>query len=570
MSNAPRPAPEQGATSGPEASWRAHLAAAAGGDDGHLLGAVLAAWGREAGARGAALYVADQGVLYREEVWGDGEYPATLGAEAHPERERPDGERSAPLPGRLPITGGALIHHPAELAPAAGEASEAFSMLGLLARLCAFKRRLKRQNFEAGIRGVEQEALYSVGLAITSTLDLDSLIDAVLSWALSLLDARRAALYLRAGSAGANGDAAADADAEPGRFHLSRALGGEALPTFFPPSAAEAVEGDDEGALEARLPEELLPGASYLLAAPVQTDSQPRGFLVVADKESRRGVGPFGEDDRRTLTLFANQAAIALENAHLHQQALEKERLEREMELAADIQRQILPKASPAVPGYEVVGWSRPARQVGGDYYDFLPRPDGKLIVTVGDVSGKGMPAALMVSILHSALRLMLDRSALDAGLIERLNRHVLESSAPNKFITLLTGELDPEGHRLEYVNAGHNPGLVMGPDGNVRHLASSGLPVGLLPLATYQASRVELGPGDLVCLYSDGITEAANPQGEELDMDRLIEVLRGCRNQPLPVLVRSVEEAAADFAEGAPQGDDQTVVLIRRLAFER
>ena len=146
----------------------------------------------------------------------------------------------------------------------------------------------------------------------------------------------------------------------------------------------------------------------------------------MGDKESRRGVGPFLASDRRTLSLFANQAALALENARLHLQALEKERLEREMHLAAEIQRQILPKGAPVVPGYELIGWYRPARQVGGDYYDLFRREDGRVGLVLGDVSGKGMPAALMVSTLHSALRLLLDQTGFGPLLLERLNRHIV------------------------------------------------------------------------------------------------------------------------------------------------
>ena len=182
----------------------------------------------------------------------------------------------------------------------------------------------------------------------------------------------------------------------------------------------------------------LLPGASHLLAVPIETDSKRRGLLVVADKESRHGVGPFAAADKRTLAMFANQAAIALENAYLHRQALEKERLEREVELAAEIQRRLLPTDFPRLEGFELVGWSRPARHVGGDYYDFLSLSEDRVTAVLADVSGKGLPATLMVSTIHSALRLLLDHFRVGPELIARLNHHITDSSAPNKFITLL------------------------------------------------------------------------------------------------------------------------------------
>jgi sigma-B regulation protein RsbU (phosphoserine phosphatase) len=490
------------------------------------LAVLLERFRAEAGARRAAVYLEEDGVLRLEAAAGEDGFPARLPTPL------PPGLQS------LAVPGGLLLFQPAE--PAAGPlaSSPLAALLALAVRLTAAKRQLKRHLFEASFRGVEREALYDVGLAITSTLNLEALSEAILTWALALLDARRAALYLL----------------EAGDYLLSRALGGDARLRFAATGACT-------------LPDDLLPGATHLLSAAIEIEGSPRGLLVVADKESRHGVGPFGDSDRRTLQLFAHQAAIALENARLHRQALEKERLEREMELAAEIQRQILPKGTPEVPGYELAGWNRPARQVGGDYYDLLPTGSGRLVVTVGDVSGKGMPAALMVSILHSALRLMLDRQGLGSALVEHLNRHVRESSTPNKFITLLTAELDWAAHRLTYINAGHNPGLVLAWDGAVRHLPASGLPLGMFDAVSYQPGSVELGPGDLVCLYSDGITEASDTLGQEFGSERLAELLRAHRDETLPEVVRAIDAAVTAHAQGEPQGDDQTVVLIRRAA---
>ncbi|MEO1083035.1 MAG: PP2C family protein-serine/threonine phosphatase, partial [Acidobacteriota bacterium] len=282
--------------------------------------------------------------------------------------------------------------------------------------------------------------------------------------------------------------------------------------------------------------------------------------------ESRTGVGPFQVRDRRTLMLFANQAAIALENAKLHKLALDKERLEREMELAAEIQQQLLPKAMPRIPGYEIIGWNRPARQVGGDYFGFQDLGDGCLGITVGDVTGKGMPAALLVSTLHSALRVLLDRMEMGPALIERLNRHICEASSANKFITLLLGTLDTVNSQFDFLNAGHNPGILMRANGDVVELGSSGLPVGLVPSATYGASNLEIGNGDLVCLYSDGITECESNDDEEFGLDRLVDLMRDLFDRPLPEILATIDKTMIEWADGQAQGDDQTVVLLRRV----
>src|SRR4029078_1236283 len=164
------------------------------------------------------------------------------------------------------------------------------------------------------------------------------------------------------------------------------------------------------------------------------------------------------------------------------------------MHLAAEIQRRILPKGSPTVPGYDLRGWYRPARQVGGDYYDLFQVRGGRVGLVVGDVSGKGMPAALMVSTLHSALRLLFDHLEFGPVLLERLNRHIVESSAANKFITMLLAELDPRTGVLHYMNAGHTPGILLRRDGSVDQLGAGGLPLGLMGEARHQARALTMG----------------------------------------------------------------------------
>jgi sigma-B regulation protein RsbU (phosphoserine phosphatase) len=533
-----------GSLDAPGRPWR-ELSALARDEAGDrpFLTRLLELWAAAHGAQAAALYLENGGLLELEVGAGDRDFPDELSPSALP----------ADL-AALPLPGGALMVAP----PAATAADEPLTLLlAATAKSCLLKRRLKEQRFEVNYRGVELEALYDVGLAVAATLDLEPLSEEILLRAVSLLDARRGALYLLEGEPGNPG----------GQYRAARTFGGEAGTDFAlddPVLAAFlAASTGLDGATEP--PPSLLPGARHLLAVPIAIESSPRGFLAVGDKESRRGVGPFPAGDRRTLGLFANQAAIALENARLHRQALEKERLERELTLAAEIQRQILPKGSPDVPGYQLVGWNRPARQVGGDYYDLLPRDDGRVSLVLGDVSGKGMPAALMVSTLHSALRLLLDRTSLGPAFLERLNTHILESSASNKFITLFLAELEPATGTVHYLNAGHNPALLLRRSGEVEELGSSGLPIGLLPGSRYRKMTIELGPGDLLCLYSDGITECASPADEEFGMVRLLKLLAELRDRPLQELSDTIAQTTVDFAAGQPQLDDETVVLLRR-----
>jgi sigma-B regulation protein RsbU (phosphoserine phosphatase) len=419
------------------------------------------------------------------------------------------------------------------------------------------RQEIKQQRFEVNYRVVELEALYEVGLAIAATLDLETLSEVILLRAVSLLDARRGALFLL----------------RDGAFHQLRTVGGNAVDRVAAddPRLAMLLTGTPGPAGF----EPLLPGALRQLAVPIEIDGETRGLLLVGDKETRAGVGDFALSDRRTLGLFANQAAIALENARLHLEALEKQRMEREMELAADIQRRLLPKGVPDVPGYEVYGWNRSARQVGGDYYDYLPRRGGRedadvaarFGFTIGDVSGKGVPAALLVSTLHSSLRLLADHVETGPDFLARVNQHLVDSSAPNKFVTLFLGELERHTGQVVYVNAGHNPPFVAKRAGGTETLRSGGVPLGLLPGARFRLDGVTIEPGDLLCLYSDGVTECAAPDDDEFGLERLIELVSARRQQPLAEIVAAIDRETTRFARGLPQADDQTVVLIRRCA---
>jgi len=421
--------------------------------------------------------------------------------------------------------------------PLAGELPEPLPLLLALGlRLHRQGQSLKQHDFAAKLRGVEREALYDVGLAIASTLDLAAVSEEILLRAVSLLDARRGALYLLDGE----------------HFRLRSTIGGIARETL-----EHGVEPESA---------DLLPGATHLLAVPVEVEGELRGLLVVGDKESRSGVREFPTEDRRSLALFANQAALALEQARLHEEALEKQRLEREMELAAEIQQGILPRALPDIAGYDLLGWTRPARHVGGDYWDVVPLPQERYALVVADVTGKGVSAALLVSTIHAALRLLLARGESKEALLGALNAHLLDFSAANKFVTLLLVELDPDRARLSCVNAGHNPALLLRAGGEVEQLRAASVPLGLLPAPPpFRTVEAQIGAGDLLCIYSDGVTEAASRAGEEWGLERLEALLRREQRTPLPEIRATLDDELRGWADGMPQGDDQTVVLLRR-----
>jgi sigma-B regulation protein RsbU (phosphoserine phosphatase) len=512
--------------------WQEILSGIRAGEDWDTVERCLALWCQSRGVTAAALYAGDASRRRRVASYGSIDLPEEEsalddGALAHVE-----------LPNAM------LVHRPPTAAPSPGAAELLLTQAEEIRRL---RERLRWQTFEQSYRLVELEAVYEVGLAITSTLNLEELAEGILLRAVSLSDARRGALYLL----------------EDTTFRLRRTIGGDARPEIARDEPQLGRLLADCGDCE----QDILPGAKFTMAVSIEIDGASKGLLLVGDKESRKGVGPFREADRRTLGLFANQAAIALENARLHRQALEKERLEREMELAADIQRQLLPTGTPWLPGFEFGGWNRPTWQVGGDYYDFLRLGGDRLGVLVADVTGKGMGAALLVSTLHSSLRLLFDGAIVGEALLSRLNEHIVRSSSPNKFITMILAELDPATGNLRSFNAGHNPGILVRASGEVAHLTPGGMPIGLLAGSCYRVQTLEVKAGDLLCLYSDGITECASAADEEFGLERLERLVRSERERPLAEIARRVDAAMEAFAGGCPQADDQTLVLLRRTS---
>jgi sigma-B regulation protein RsbU (phosphoserine phosphatase) len=407
--------------------------------------------------------------------------------------------------------------------------------------------KVQKADFELKYRVWELQSLYDVGLSIARTLDLETLAEDVLTTSVSLLNARTGSLLVRR----EDGDYFEKHVGEP-------LLRGDSL-VELPAGTIVANARESRPALLASA------DAEKLLVVPIQVEDRTLGVLVVADKETRAGgVEDFSEADERVASLFANQAAIALENARLHREAVEKEKMEREMELAASIQKTILPAALPDVPGLLLAGGNRPTKQVGGDYFDVYPLPGGLTALCVADVSGKGVPAALLVSTVHACLHLLVPTLSSDLpALVARVNKHLVGFSATRKFATLFLAVFDPATGVLRYVNAGHNPGLVVGAAGTSL-LPSGGVPVGMLPAAVHRQAEVSLAKDDTLLLYSDGITEALNRDDEEFGMERLTELALVGRADPPAELSRRIFGAVSDFTAGVAQYDDQTVLIAR------
>ena len=308
----------------------------------------------------------------------------------------------------------------------------------------------------------------------------------------------------------------------------------------------------------------MLQGVRSVLAVPLGVGENVFGIIYA---DSPLAEGRFTEDHLKVLTTLASVAAIRVENARLMEERIERERLEREQQVASEIQHRFLPAAAPQVAGYELQGISFPCYEIGGDYYDFIERTDGKLVVALGDVSGKGTAAALLMSSLHAAVHAQADIHNSLVKTISAVNRYLVESIPPNRFVTLFYAELDPEKGSLSFLNAGHNPPLIVHAGGTMEQLAAGGLPLGIMPNADFREGRTRLHPGDVLVIYSDGVTEAVNPKGEEFGPTRLYEVVARNIDSSAAGIRDRIEAALTKFCQGTPAADDITLVIVKRMA---
>jgi phosphoserine phosphatase RsbU/P len=295
------------------------------------------------------------------------------------------------------------------------------------------------------------------------------------------------------------------------------------------------------------------------------------GFITLGPKRSEE---PFTGNDLRLLKSVANQTGLALENAQLlaaiTEEVAQRERLNREVEIAREVQERLFPQVLPPVAGLDYSGACRPALGVGGDYYDFLALPEGKFGVAIGDVSGKGIAAALMMASLEASLRAEATRAPDDlAALVGNVNHLVFQASISNRYATFFYAQYQPGQRRLTYVNAGHNPPILLRRQGGgcrIIRLTAGGAVVGLLESFPYQQETLILQPGDVLVAFTDGISEAMNPAEEEFGEERLLEVLKECADLPAASALSAIMQAADSFAAGAKQYDDMTLVVLRVL----
>jgi len=306
-------------------------------------------------------------------------------------------------------------------------------------------------------------------------------------------------------------------------------------------------------------------GLRSILCAPLTVNGRVSGVVYV---DNRLQTGIFGQADLELLTAIASSAAIAIENARLYAVAVDKGRMERELQLARDLQAGLLPGRPPPFPGWELAACWLPAREVAGDYYDLFPLAGGSLALVIADVCDKGMPAALFMALSRSIVRASLDGAASLAAGLARANRLIHADAAEGMFVTLFGARIEPGSGEMTYANAGHNPPLLLrAAGGALQPLRPTGPALGVLPDSTYAQGVLSLDPGDLLLLYTDGLIDARSAQGEAFGAGRLAQLLNLRRREGARQVVEALQQALQAFAGGEAPFDDVTLLAARRLS---
>jgi phosphoserine phosphatase RsbU/P len=408
----------------------------------------------------------------------------------------------------------------------------------------------RRANRDLSVKVYQLQNLFDIGRELAATLDEDAIERLIVTTLMGHFLAARTALYhlrprgLELGHA---------RGVRPGT--LPERLTGEPawLAREFAGPRAVAELPDCE--LKARL----LAG-DFALVVPLVTPGRLEGLIAVG---ARPGGRPPEPGDLDFAAALARQAQAALEGSRLHQLRLEKERQDRDLQIARQIQLGLLPKAAPRLAGFEIAGESRSCLQVGGDYFDYVPLAGGRLGLVIADVSGKGTPASLMMASVHAWLR-ALAGSEPAPRVLERLNRFVYASTETSRYVTLFYGELDPATRRLVYVNAGHVPPFVVRSKGPEERLRSGGPVLGLLDEVVLEPGELQLDPGDLLVAVTDGVTEAVDAKGREFGDERVRQVLASREGAGAAETLAALVSAVDAWAGPAGCSDDLTALILR------
>jgi sigma-B regulation protein RsbU (phosphoserine phosphatase) len=296
---------------------------------------------------------------------------------------------------------------------------------------------------------------------------------------------------------------------------------------------------------------------------PMRHQNEMLGLILLGDKINKK---PFTPLDLEFLSTLVNQAVVSLENARLFKETLEKQRIEQELQVATTIQKKLLPREIPNVNGFDVWGTNIPSKEVGGDYFDVIPINNNKFALAIGDVSGKSIPASLLMANLQAALRIIINEDTPLNNIVGKLNNLILNNTDLDKYITFFVGILDNQTNEFTYVNAGHNSPIFIKKNGEQNLLETGGIILGMLKDFPYQMGKILFSQNDLLVCYTDGVNEAINTLDEEFGEKRLEDYIIHNKNKTCQQLVEGIVKEIYTFSQDSEQTDDITLLVTRKV----
>jgi sigma-B regulation protein RsbU (phosphoserine phosphatase) len=422
--------------------------------------------------------------------------------------------------------------------------------------------RLEAENDRLKNAVEELSIINDISTAINSTLSLEKIIELIVQKCIKHLKVEQGTVTLleNGGMDNQFRTIMRQADQSSGYmpFHLDTQITGWMLKNKKP-LIIDDLDGDDRF----RTLESEENPIRTLLSVPLILKGRILGSLNVFNK---RGGQKFSETDKRLLCIISTQSAQVIENARLYEEEQSLMRIQEEMKIAYNIQMGLLPKGAPMIDGFDVAGKSIPAKSVGGDYFDLIRLGDGRLFFCLGDISGKGMPAALLMSNMLATLRGQNLDITTPGSILNHSNEHMFRNTDPERFSTLFLGILDPGSAVLTYSNAGHNLPFIIRRSGATERLETGNIVLGAIDKVIYTEDSASLDPGDTLLVFSDGISEAINPDEEEFGEDPLPGLVLANMDASAMSLIDTIISKVVSHAGKAPQRDDMTMVVIRRI----
>lgn len=420
-------------------------------------------------------------------------------------------------------------------------------------------RQLQEENRSLKRAVEELSILNELAMAIGAVVDSQAIIQKIISRSLRAVNAEQGTITLvddQPNQPMKTLIRTMVSSADHGQFHFNQTLLGWMMLNKKPlvvnsPSTDERFRG---------LPWDT--SVHSVLCVPMLVRSALKGVLSVYNKKSGN---EFSHDDQRLLSIIAAQSAQIVENARLYEEERSLMKMQEELRLASQIQADLLPKEPPKVSGYEIVGATFPARTIGGDYFDFIPVDDTKIVLCLGDVSGKGLTAALLMANLQASLRARTYLGASVKECVSNVNRQLYQSTSPEKFATLFYGILNTSDHSFTYCNAGHEPPIMIRKNGELVRLKGGGTVVGITDDFQFEDFQVCFQPGDVLVIFSDGVTEAMSSERKQFGENSLIESIKTGTASAADKIVERLVTAVRKHAGSAPQHDDITAVVLKR-----